>query len=199
MEQARLFKYLQTPTLLTESTLSETQQLTKEFPWFQAGWVLYLKNLKNVDSPDYNDVLKKVAVLVPDRKRLYKYLNNELILKQPVKEEQASVPVYKLEEEDLVHSEGSLIDKFLSADVGALKPTNKGNKNIGSGINTELLERSVVETDELVTETLANIYYEQKNFDKALNAYEKLSLKYPEKSVYFASRIEEIRVIKNNI
>ena len=50
----------------------------------------------------------------------------------------------------------------------------------------------------VITETLASIYFQQKNFDKALDAYKKLSLKYPEKSVYFAGRIEEIELLKNN-
>jgi tetratricopeptide (TPR) repeat protein len=199
MEKAQLFKYIQTPTLLTGSTLSETRQLTKEFPWFQVGWILYLRNLKNVNSPDYNKVLKKVAVLVPDRKRLYKYLNSELDLKPVIQEEQPTVLAYQLEDVGVVSSEGSLIDKFLSADVGSLKNAKNGNGTSVGNINKELLDKSVLENDELVTETLANIYYEQKNFDKALDAYEKLSLKFPEKSVYFASRIEEIRVIKNNI
>ena len=55
------------------------------------------------------------------------------------------------------------------------------------------------ENDEIITETLASIYTQQKNYDKALIAYQKLSLKYPEKNIYFASRIKEIEVLKNNI
>ena len=50
---------------------------------------------------------------------------------------------------------------------------------------------SVNEDNELVTETLANIYIMQKLYDKAISVFEKLILKYPEKSTYFASRIEE--------
>ena len=56
-----------------------------------------------------------------------------------------------------------------------------------------------MESDHLITDTLANIYLKQGNYAKAIFAYEKLSLKYPEKSTYFAGQISEIkRLIEKN-
>ena len=49
-----------------------------------------------------------------------------------------------------------------------------------------------------MTETLARIYVEQKNYDKAIQSYQILSLKYPEKSSLFAIQIESIKVLKKN-
>ena len=52
---------------------------------------------------------------------------------------------------------------------------------------------SVVENTMLMTETLARVYLEQKKYDKAITAFKILSLKYPEKSSFFADRIKAIK------
>jgi tetratricopeptide (TPR) repeat protein len=53
-------------------------------------------------------------------------------------------------------------------------------------------DESSVGSDEFITETLARIYVKQGLYRKAVEAFEKLSLKYPEKSIYFARQIQEV-------
>lgn len=54
-------------------------------------------------------------------------------------------------------------------------------------------KNSLKDKDDLVTETLANIYAAQGNIEKAISTYEKLSLLHPEKSTYFAALIEKLK------
>ncbi len=52
------------------------------------------------------------------------------------------------------------------------------------------------DSDQFCTETLARIYVEQEFYNQALSIYEKLILLYPEKSAYFASLIENVKILK---
>lgn len=55
---------------------------------------------------------------------------------------------------------------------------------------------SLIENEEMVTETLAGIYARQGETEKARRAYEQLALKYPEKSSYFAGLIKKMGASK---
>ena len=83
-----------------------------------------------------------------------------------------------------------LIDKIIESDPGKLKLGN--NKFFTPNIDAK---QSLLENEHLVTETLAKIYALQGNINKAIRAYEILSLKFPQKSVYFTSLIQNL---KNN-
>ena len=48
-----------------------------------------------------------------------------------------------------------------------------------------------------MTETLAKVYVQQKNYKKAITAYKILILKYPEKSGFFADQIRAIEKLSD--
>jgi len=196
MDKSNFHKYLNDVTALNGETQQELQNITNSYPWFQAGWLLYAKNLKNNNASEFNSILKKVAVLAPDRTSFYKFLNSE---KLPALKLKPASAVYELADNNGNVNGNSLIDKFLNSETAIRKKRNTPEFQSSTVKNSDVLEKSVEENDEIITETLALIYTQQKNYDKALNAYQKLSLKYPEKSIYFASRIKEIEVLKNNI
>lgn len=85
----------------------------------------------------------------------------------------------------------ALIDKFIETNPKII-PTKKAT---ASPINIEL---SVQENNSLMTETLAKIYLEQKKYQKAIQAYEILILKYPEKSSFFANQIIDIKALQQH-
>ena len=84
-----------------------------------------------------------------------------------------------------------IIDKFIEANpkIAPVKETTKPPANIS---------KSTEEPTHLMTETLAKVYLEQKKYTKAIQAYEILILKYPEKSSFFADRINEIKNLQQN-
>jgi tetratricopeptide (TPR) repeat protein len=184
--------------LLNDETVLELKLLTEKYPWFQMGWMVYLKNLKQIESPEYQSVLKKAAVRVPNPKLLYNYLNSDF-QKTPDKIEfENPMHVFNEIEAETENGNGnSLIDKFLLAKTGAIIKISGDENSRESENRLDIIEKSTAENDDLITETLATIYFQQKNFEKALNAYKKLSLKYPEKSIYFATQIKEIEKLKN--
>jgi tetratricopeptide (TPR) repeat protein len=83
-----------------------------------------------------------------------------------------------------------IIDKFIETNP-KITPIEKNSK-------TPVFEPIIEDKSYLMTETLARVYLEQKKYDKAIQAYEILILKYPEKSSFFANRISEIKELQNN-
>ena len=79
----------------------------------------------------------------------------------------------------------NLIEQFVTKERSKTK-----KKEFFSPINQA--KKSLEDQMTFVTETLARVYLEQEHYEKAKLAYQNLSLKYPEKSSFFASQIELI-------
>lgn len=81
----------------------------------------------------------------------------------------------------------ALLNKFIKEEPSISRPQADFYNPVKNA------RQSVEESPDLVTETLAKIYVLQKNYTKAIQAYEQLSLVYPEKKTFFASQIKKIK------
>lgn len=329
MNRHLFYQYLDNPHLLDEESLKHLNELVAEYPYFQVGRMLLVKNLAVLGHIRYNSELKNAAAHIPDRRQLYYLVNSPLavtsspnamaLLAEPIVEPENEItsPISDVEEnehnftassaplfdtetttseehlaEELAPSmnnyfdvsdiidldQGFTIDfskafntkpepeidvlptadlldyelttspaydlneelaapfdpnqtqpfsmwlkalrhppKAAEKDNGQPAPIDKqmliienflqkGRDRIVPGKNEpteqpqeDISVPSVQESEALMTETLANIHIKQKQYQKAIVIFEKLSLKYPEKSIYFAARIKETEHLISNL
>jgi len=90
-----------------------------------------------------------------------------------------------------IKDEPGLIEKFIAGNHGTIRPDKE------TTLKGDVSSHCVEEKEDFITDTLAKIYIQQGLYTKAIYAYEKLILKYPEKNIYFVSQIEEIKKLIN--
>jgi len=203
----------------------QLEQLLHDFPYFQSARYLHLKALKNQHSFKYNQALKKTATYTTDRNLLFNYIIDgkdqdnkqikvandqttpkKLQIGEPLRFNSSDTYSFNEwlqlanlktidrtneKEEKLDATNFNLIDKFIKN-----SPKIKPVKELNSKENFS--KDSTKENIDLMTETLAHVYLEQKKFNKAIAAYNILSLKYPEKSGFFADCIKTIKFLKKH-
>ncbi|KXN98029.1 hypothetical protein LS48_13665 [Aequorivita aquimaris] len=98
--------------------------------------------------------------------------------------------------EDEKERKFELIDKFIQENPKII-PSEIENKSQKEEKNN-LAKPYTQATDSLMTETLAKVYLQQKNYKKAIQAYKILILKNPEKSGFFADQIRAIEKLINS-
>jgi len=80
-----------------------------------------------------------------------------------------------------------LIDKFILENPSISRPKAEFYNPIS------VAQNSIIDQENIVSETLARIYEKQGYIEKAISIYEKLRLHYPEKSRYFAAQIKRLQ------
>ncbi|MEC5165741.1 tetratricopeptide (TPR) repeat protein [Flavobacterium sp. PL11] len=111
---------------------------------------------------------------------------------QPIqrKQEKVTNQITTLKDVDKI-KKSELIDKFIETSP-KISPVKHGVPS------TVVFDLNASDNSYLMTETLARVYLEQKKYQKAIQAYQILILKYPEKSSFFADRISDIKILQHN-
>jgi hypothetical protein len=212
-----LAQHIQNPQLISSEDVSKLEGLLQEFPYYQTAQLLITKGLLNTHSIRYNRQLKKAAAYALDRKQLFKLIilnkiekpiisnisekiEATLAIGQPLsfdKEEEHSflewLALSKVKKIDRTPKPNpkQLIDNFIDKkiSINKLKKTTFFKP-------VDVAKESLIENNDLVTPTLAKVYLQQGHYNKAISAYTKLSLKYPEKNSLFANQIQLINKLK---
>ena len=177
-------------------TSSVLKEILNAYPFFQTASAYYLKSLKVQRKDSFNEILPKTAILTYNRSILRKWIYekeaNKINKKVDKIEKYSFLDWFDVinESESNLDYKIDLIDKFIKN-----SPKINIDKEYKSDI--EIIPESKIK-DDLITETLAKIYIDQKKYNKAIKAYNILSLKYPKKSSFFADQIERIKNLKKN-
>jgi hypothetical protein len=294
MKTEELRHWMEDPTRLNREAMLQLKAVLDDYPCFGVARMLYLKSLLNLNDLHFSASLIKTAVSVPDRRRLYYFIEGKRLPEQletpksaplesggfslidrflqgstptlaPQEEEsetfsfeskadaQPEKPAPKVAEADpspeivqpdkplagnntetLRPEEGfvlnyaeflamqpdnepeqpvqpmkgqDLIDQFLEKSEGfdakiRVKPGMDAEADGGSTDDVAALEHLVSTfslPEDSFTDTLARIYLKQKRYDRALEIFKGLSLKYPEKNVYFADQIRFLEKLITHI
>ena len=165
-----LIKIIQNDFIYDEKILSKLDDFLKTNPSSSTASIARLTILKKLDHPRFKKELSKCALIVQCRKKLFEILN---------KINHHSSQTKKFDEEF----------SFLQW----IEKVNEKESEINFYSPTKKATESLIEKDEFITETLAKIYMEQGHKEKAIYAFKKLILKFPEKSTLFANQINKLK------
>ena len=177
-----------------ENQANELKKILNSHPYFQSASAYYLKSLRMQEKEAYNELLPRTALLTSNRLilREWLYKTPEINTSNNTKTEKYSF----LDWFDIITDDASKVENKFDLIDEFIKNSPKIEFSQGKESNSDIIIDSKLK-DELITETLAKIYVTQKKYNKAIKAYEILSLKYPKKSSFFADQIIDIKEIKN--
>lgn len=148
---------------------------------------------KNILIPEIDlggtteELHREIAILEEKKKSLDEL---KAIIENKIAELEKEKSKPKKSEKKLSKTE--IIDKFIAENPSISRPKQEFFNPISAA------QESIIDQENIVSETLAMIYEKQGYFEKAISIYEKLKLKYPEKSIIFAAQINALKNKLNN-
>jgi hypothetical protein len=284
MQAEVLIQWMREPGQMNRESMIQLKALLDEYPCFSIARILYLKSLLHLNDLHFSTALLQTAISVPDRRRLYYFLEGQMLKEEVIPTEETlsgedgfsiierflheatqeskgldltesvddeltseevageeavdetefsaeEMAAVALEAERMLYEEPFTLDyiDYLSRQSDVPAPETPADPMHGqewidefltksnedkspapimpklepaSAVEAEFGELENLESDlseDSFTVTLAKIYLKQKRYDRALEIFKSLSLKYPEKNVYFADQIRFLEKLIINI
>lgn len=176
MTKEEFNNFIKTP-IDKDSKLNEKSinSLINKFPYCESIYKLNTIMLHANNSIDFNDSLIITGLYTTNRNHFFNIINPAL-----------STNNIKKETKNFFSFQDWLIQN-----PGKEKP-NLIEKSIHNTIEASI-QKSTEDNNYLITETLAKLYIEQGHFDRAIQAYEILCLRFPKKSSLFVDQINKIK------
>ena len=180
--------------------LDELTGVVNIYPWYAAARMELCARLKDMDMLSDTQIAQ-AALYIGNRRKLFELVRSRERLIDEHVPSMAGKTEEPAQEEPQTRPEAPQRQIFVvGGDYFSQNQYNgvrRGDDNIFSSFATRARSEGYVEQGEsdmaeFCTETLAQVYLEQGYPAEAKKIYSKLILRYPEKSVYFASLIEKI-------
>lgn len=140
MKAEDLYTLMDDPSLLNAETLAPLREIVDEYPYFHVARMLYLKNLEVTGDAQFAEELRKTAVYVPDRKKLFALIEG--------KRYGITFPLVAGAEDDSADGSFSLIDAFLADREGKEGTlSDDGSGQLHPSVSSDYIYWSLSEED----------------------------------------------------
>jgi tetratricopeptide (TPR) repeat protein len=215
MDFTLIDRYINCDISVGNSEIRDLEALVATNPWFTLAYILLLKGYKNENRQNYQEFCRLTVFYAPNRRRLYNFIANETS-----KTSTPAIPVNKNEVNKVAVPEkrDSLLsfrnEYFSSEELGFLDEFPDKDGSLEDDLIIKFIKESPkitprketstqdldfdnsMDNSSIASETLAEIFLAQGLYEQSIECYNKLILLNPEKSIYFAAKINEIRNIK---
>ena len=184
---------------------AELEQTLENYPWFTAARAEYILR-------QGGDTLEREPIMASARRYAIFFLlrrDFKAILEKRIAGEPETLPE---EVQDAPRKPAKNANYYVVGGDYFTKEDFQELEEKGLAVESPVLNAAVLEGDEaapvskvisdqgtlddILTETLAEVFADQMFYQRAIDIYKKLILLYPEKSAYFASLIEKLENLK---
>ena len=206
MKNHKIIEQINNPHKMNNKDIANLKAILAKYPYFQTAHLLLAKAKLNINEDNYIEQIKKAAVYSINRQKLFELIS---LKKQKTKtntNKNTSKIINSKNEAAYSFSEWlslsriskikrpaneKIIDDFIEKKISISRQTKKEFFNAN-----DIAKESLIENIEIITPMLAKVYFRQGHYEKAIDAYKKLSLKYPKKNSLFANQIKLIEKLK---